>query len=336
MHCHILSHEEMDMMRPVAVGVAPKTPSTLTAVRTGNGSNRRVTLTWIDNSLNDTSFTVERALSASGPWTSIAFLQSPLLPSAGSTMSYVDPIRNTNTVFFYRVFASNTIGDTWDYYDPAINEAVGFPVLNLDSAYSNIATFGSTAPSTPAAPTNLTATLQAGPQALLTWTDNSTNETGFVIERSVNGGIFSVLGQVGTGIVSFTDPTISAGSTFTYRVKAVNSAGSSAYSNTASVSLAVPAAPSNLTAGSVRKGNNVKVTLTWVDNSNNENGFRVQWASDSGFTNILMTTTAAVNATTFTTSNLKRNTAYYFRIQSFNDSGVSAWVNASPFPITTP
>ena len=251
-------------------------------------------------------------------------------------MSYVDPIRNTNTVFFYRVFASNTIGDTWDYSDPAINEGASFPVLNLDSGSSNIATFGSTAPSTPAAPTNLSATLQAGPQALLTWTDNSTNESGFVIERSVNGGIFSVLAQVGAGVVTYIDTTISSGSTFTYRVKAVNSAGSSAYSNTASVSLALPAAPSNLTAGSVRKGNNVKVTLTWVDNANNENGFTVQWASDAAFTNLISSASVAVNATTFTTPNLSRGTAYYFRIRSFNASGTSTWVNATPFPINTP
>ncbi|MBE0687739.1 MAG: multicopper oxidase domain-containing protein, partial [Anaerolineaceae bacterium] len=336
MHCHILSHEEMDMMRPVAVGVAPKAPSDLTAVRSGNGNNRRVTLTWKDNSLNDTSFTVERALTASGPWTPITFLQSPLLPSTNTTMSFIDQIGNTNTVFFYRVFASNTIGDTWDYSDPNLNEGASFPTLNLDSLYSNVATFGSTAPSTPTAPSNLSASLQAGPQALLTWTDNSTNESGFVIERSVNGGVFSVLGQVGTGIVSFTDTTISAGSTFTYRVKAVNSAGSSAYSNTASVSLAVPAAPSNLTAGSVRKGNNVKVTLTWVDNANNENGFTLQWATDAAFTNILSSASVAVNATTFTTPNLSRGTAYYFRIQSFNASGTSTWVNATPFPINTP
>jgi hypothetical protein len=336
MHCHILSHEEMDMMRPVAVGVAPLAPSDLSAVLSGSGKNQIVTLTWLDNSLNDTSFTVERSLTAEGPWTAIAFLQSAVEPTKGTTVSFIDPIGNDKSVYFYRVLASNTIGDTWDYSDPNLNEGASFPTLNLDSGYSNVTTFGSTAPSTPAAPTNLTATLQAGPQALLTWTDNSNNESGFVIERSVNGGIFSVLAQVGTGITSYTDSTISAGSTFTYQVKAVNSAGSSAYSNTATVSLSLPAAPSNLTAGSVRKGNNVKVTLTWVDNAINENGFTVQWTSDPTFNTIISSATVAVNATTFTTPNLSRGTAYYFRIRSFNASGTSTWVNATPFPINTP
>ncbi len=336
MHCHILSHEEMDMMRPVAVGVEPNAPSDLTAVLTGKGKNQAVVLTWMDNSMNDTSFTVERSLTTDGPWEAIAFLQSPFAPSKGTTVSYTDPIGNTKDVYFYRVFASNTIGDTWDYSDPNLNEGASFPTLNLDSIPTDVATFGSTAPTPPAAPTNLSASLQAGPQALLTWTDNSKDETGFVIERSLDGVVFSVLAQVGSGVVSYTDSTISIGSTFTYRVAALNSAGSSVYSNTASISLAAPAAPSNLTAGAVRRGNNARVTLTWVDNSVNENGFTIQWASDAGFTNILMTTIASVNATTFTTSNLNRNTDYFFRIQAFNASGVSAWVNASPFPIRTP
>jgi hypothetical protein len=326
----------MDMMRPVAVGVEPNAPSDLTAVLTGNGKNQAVVLTWMDNSMNDTSFTVERSLTTDGPWEAIAFLQSPFAPSKGTTVSYTDPIGNTKDVYFYRVFASNTIGDTWDYSDPNLNEGASFPTLNLDSIPTDVATFGSTAPTPPAAPTNLSASLQAGPQALLTWTDNSKDETGFVIERSLDGVVFSVLAQVGSGVVSYTDSTISTGSTFTYRVVALNSAGSSVYSNTASISLAAPAAPSNLTAGAVRRGNNARVTLTWVDNSVNENGFTIQWASDAGFTNILMTTIASVNATTFTTSNLNRNTDYFFRIQAFNASGVSAWVNASPFPIRTP
>lgn len=339
-HCHILSHEEMDMMRPVVVGVDPNAPSGLTAVLSGSGKNQVVTLTWLDNSMNDTSFTVERSLTADGPWEAIAFLQSAVEPTKGTTVSFIDPIGNDKSVYFYRVVASNTIGDTWDYSDPNLNEGASFPTLNLDSAYSNIATFGTVVSETPATPTNLTAALQTGPAVLLTWTDNANNETGFVIERADNGGDFTTLNLVpartNTGSVSYTDATVVAGSSYQYRVAALNSAGSSLYSNIASISLTVPAAPSNLTAGSVRKGNNVKVTLTWVDNANNENGFLVQWASDAAFVNLISSASVAVNATTFTTPNLARGSVYYFRIRAFNDAGVSAWVNAIPFPIVTP
>jgi len=338
-HCHILSHEEMDMMRPQVVGVAPKTPSALSAVRSGNGRNRVVNLSWMDNALNETAYTVQRALTGEGPWETIAVLPASTVPSVG-VRTHTDPIGNTNSVFFYRVQANNLVGDTWDYSDPNLNEGAGFPTLQIDSAFSNTASTGDAPPETPAAPTNLTAALQSGPQVMLTWTDNATNESGFVIERSDNGGVFSVLATVGpknnTGSVSYADTTVLAGNTYQYRVAAVNAAGLSPYSNTVSIALTIPAAPSNLTAGAVRRGNNAQVTLTWVDNANNETGFTIQWASDAAFTNILMTTTAAVNSTTYTTSNLARNTSYYFRIQAFNTAGTSAWVNATPFPITTP
>src|SRR5690606_21281407 len=54
-HCHILSHEEMDMMRPQAVVVTPRVPSDLIVTWDGGTA----TLTWTDNSLNETAFIVQ-------------------------------------------------------------------------------------------------------------------------------------------------------------------------------------------------------------------------------------------------------------------------------------
>jgi len=163
-HCHILSHEEMDMMRPQVVGVAPKTPSALSAVRSGNGRNRVVNLSWMDNALNETAYTVQRALTGEGPWETIAVLPASTVPSVG-VRTHTDPIGNTNSVFFYRVQANNLVGDTWDYSDPNLNEGAGFPTLQIDSAFSNTASTGDAPPETPAAPNNLTAALQSGPRS---------------------------------------------------------------------------------------------------------------------------------------------------------------------------
>lgn len=241
-HCHILSHEEMDMMRAQAVAVAPKAPTGLTAVRIGNGNNRRVDLTWNDNSLNETTFTVERATSSNGPFTTIATLASLTGPTTGP-VSYTDPIGNTNQMYYYQVVAQNTVGDTWDYTDPNLNEGASFPTETLVSEYSNMTSW-------------------AG------------------------------------------DP---------------------------------PAAPSNLNATAALQGNNnARVTLTWTDNSGNETGFTIQRATDATFTANLVTTNVGADVTTFTTGNVSRNTAYYFRIRSFNPAWTSDWVNATPFPIITP
>ena len=76
------------------------------------------------------------------------------------------------------------------------------------------------------APTGLAATLQAGPQVGLTWTDNATNETGFVVQRSDNGGAFATIAtpaaNAGTGTVTYIDATVLAGNTYVYQVYAVN------------------------------------------------------------------------------------------------------------------
>lgn len=70
-------------------------------------------------------------------------------------------------------------------------------------------------------------------QFTLTWSDNSTNESGFRIERASNGSAFSEIASVGANVVSYVDTGLANATTYSYRVRAYNSAGFSAYSNTA-------------------------------------------------------------------------------------------------------
>lgn len=211
-HCHILAHEEMDMMHSMVFAVPPKAPSGLVA----NLIRKKIILTWKISSINETGFTVQRALSSAGPWTNIATLPS------GSN-SYTDSIGNKKNTYYYRVFASNTVGDT---------ETPGFPTMTVVSDFSNVVYVVQP----PAAPTKLTAVLQSGPIVRLTWQDNAENETGFMVERSDNGGAYFTLVTVGpgnsTGNVSYTDRTVTKGNKYTYRVAAINTAGMSAYSKT--------------------------------------------------------------------------------------------------------
>jgi hypothetical protein len=70
----------------------------------------------------------------------------------------------------------------------------------------------------------------------LSWTDNAGNETGYRIERAVGAkGTFLFLAQVAANVTTVTDSTITAGTTYRYRVRAFNASGSSAWSNVASV-----------------------------------------------------------------------------------------------------
>jgi subtilisin family serine protease len=91
-------------------------------------------------------------------------------------------------------------------------------------------------PTTPAAPTGLTATAASRSRINLSWVDNSSNETGFKIERCTGAGCtnFAQIATVGANVTSYANTGLSRNTTYTYRVRANNSAGDSAYSNTAS------------------------------------------------------------------------------------------------------
>jgi len=124
-HCHILAHEEMDMMHGLAFAVPPMAPSNLVA--TLLASPVRVRLTWTDNSLNETGVTIQRA-------TDSGFTTGLTTFTVGADVAtFTDTSVVANTTYYYRVVAGNLVGDT---------ATAGFPVMNVDSAFSNTAVVG--------------------------------------------------------------------------------------------------------------------------------------------------------------------------------------------------
>jgi titin len=83
----------------------------------------------------------------------------------------------------------------------------------------------------------------------LSWQDNSNDESGFVIERcdqtvqkndrTLCNGTWSQVGSVGANVAQYVDTTVAPHQTYIYRIKAVNSAGSSGY--TAEAAITAPA-----------------------------------------------------------------------------------------------
>jgi len=89
--------------------------------------------------------------------------------------------------------------------------------------------------SAPAAPTNLTFTVDfsSSGHVNLVWTGNSTNQTGFSIERSTDGANFAQIATVGPGATTYNDQAVALYTYYYYRVRSFNSFGNSAYSNVA-------------------------------------------------------------------------------------------------------
>ena len=90
LHCHILSHEEMDMMRPVSVAMPPIKPDGLAVHDQRERQNARLTLTWNDNSINETGFLVQR-MDTPGTWVDLGTVASPLdQPNTHGQRCYID------------------------------------------------------------------------------------------------------------------------------------------------------------------------------------------------------------------------------------------------------
>jgi phosphodiesterase/alkaline phosphatase D-like protein len=300
-------------------------------------------LSWTDNSLKETQFTIQRATDANftaGLTTFNYVNPSTVAPNA---VTFQDTNARRDTSYWYRVFAiGNPVGDLL---------TAGFPTMAADSVSTNALQVSVGAPTTqgPANPTNLVATVQAGPQVRLTWRDNATNETGFVVERCTGVGCTNFAQTAlpgprnGTGNVNYTDTTVTAGNTYSYQVWAVNAIGrSAAPTNLAAAAIpAIPAAPTSFTVQALKNptGNRYTATLIWGYTTEPPNpaptSFTIERATNATFTRGRNTSTAS-GAARGDTQTLNPNTTYYYRIRAnSNISGSSAWKNALPFPIRT-
>jgi FtsP/CotA-like multicopper oxidase with cupredoxin domain len=327
-HCHILSHEEMDMMHSLVFAVPPRGPSALSYTTSPVNNPNRVILAWTDNSIKEAGFTIQRATDANFT----AGLRT--FNVAANTMTFQDNTVARNTRYWYRVFANGLpVGDL---------QTAGFPTMSADSVSNTLQVDVGTPPAlptVPADPTGLTAPSPSGPPVNLSWTDNANNETGFVVERSDNGGAFAQIAApgplAGTGGVTYVDTTVTGGNTYSYRVKAVNTAGSSNYSNTMTVQVTAIPAPTNFNVTNTpRNGANTNANLNWQYLAGNPTSFTIQRAENLSFTTNLNTSTVAGTARGLSQT-VRDNTTYYYRIRANTAGGSSAWVNAQPFPIRT-
>src|SRR4030042_5590779 len=200
-----------------------------------------------------------------------------------------------NTQYFVRAYATDNDGTIYG------NE-VSFVTLDI---------------TIPAAPTNLIAQAISSSQINLSWTDNSNNEEGFKIERSPEGINWVEITAVVAGTKNFQNIGLSAGYTYYYRVRAYKAAVNSGYSNTASATtlsdVTVPIAPSNLIAQAISDS---EINLSWTDNSDNEEGFKIEYLLE-GETSWYEIGTTEADITAGQIIGLSPGTSYYFRVRAY-------------------
>ncbi len=269
---------------------APAAPSSLNATAI---SSNRIDLSWTDNSggsttNNETAVEIERSTD------NVTF--TPLTPAAADATSYQSTGLSENTTYYYRIRATNVGGA---------------------SSYTSVSS-ATTPLASPTAPSSLSATAASASQINLSWTDNSSNETGFLIETSTDGTTFSTLTTTAADATSYSNSGLSAGSRYYYRVSAVRT-GATSSSTISANTYTLPPAPSGASANATSWST---VAVSWSDGTG-ETGYRIERSAD-GSTGWTSAGTVAQNATSFNDTGRSASTTYYYRVFATNTSGDSA------------
>ena len=278
-----------DLLTPAVT--PPPVPTGVTA----SAGNALVILSW-GASTGATSYKVKRSTVSGGPYTIVA--------ASVTNTTYTDASVSNGTVYYYVVSAVNTAGESANS-----TQVQAQPVLF------------------PSVPTGLSP-IPGNNQVILSW-NVSPGATSYKVKRSiVRGGPYTIVAS-GVTNTTYTDTSVSNGTTYYYVVSAVNLSGESANSTEvqATPALLPPSVPTGLLA---TPGNN-QVVLSW-DVSTGAASYNVKRATVSGGPYTIVA--SAVMNMTYTDTSVSNGTVYYYVVSAVNASGESAnstQVQAQPF-----
>jgi hypothetical protein len=159
----------------------------------------QATLSWVNQTTSATGIKIER--SSDGK----TFTQVNTVPR--DTTSYTDGSLRGSSMYFYRVRATNQMGDSPNSNLATVRTRVQPPVLSADPCVDMIS---------------------------LAW--NPTADDRYDVQRSLDGTKFETIGSVPVGVTTFQDNALALG-TYLYRVEAFASGGDSSLSNEVTVTL---------------------------------------------------------------------------------------------------
>lgn len=272
-------------------------PGTLSAENSGSG----VKLTWSDLSSSERGFSIERRV-PNGAWTQVA-------TTAKDSLTHTDTGVSGCSAYEYRMYA----------YDGGAR-----------SGYSNAVSITSSGcTSKPDAPARPAATPLSPSTVRVTWSDMSSNETGFVVEsRPASSSVWAVAGQVEANVIALDVAGLEPCAIYAFRVYAyaVEASAPSAEAGAATQGCSSqPARPTNISASA---SSSTSIAVSWSPASANESGFVVERRLSSSTT---WTEAGRIGpgATTLQVSSLVACTTYALRVVAFNSAGLVASDEAS-------
>jgi chitinase len=321
---------------------ATQAPTGPTNLRVTGVTFDTIDLAWDHSSTPDDredGFYVERSVDGGATYTQLE-------PPAGRDVTtYRDTGLDPSSSYRYRVYAFNDVGSSAS--SSSIEQTTALP------------------PAPPSAPTDVAGSAVSDVQVNLGWADNATGEDGFHVQRALDDGagapapgspLWTPVATVGADQTAYADVGLTAETTYHYRVRAFSAAGGPsgfAYGDPAGITTLVgcpatiyPNAPTGLTGVAV---SGTDVELAWLDNADNEDGFRVERVQAGGqiWEQVTLAPQAGVGAMAYRDVGLVPATNYYYRVAAFNCwAGGSALYSASvqvttgsgppPPPVTDP
>ncbi len=273
----------------VEAGTLPAAPTGLAVL---SFSETSIGLAWSDNAASETGFELERAIGV-GEF-------NLLIALPPDTEAYLDMAVSAGESYGYRVRATSSFGPS--VYSNEVTQIAGSP---------------------PAAPSALAVTAVGLTSLDLAWADNSANETSFELEITL-GGPFQPRAVLAAGVTAYTDTDLQPGQAYTYRVRAVNLVGPSAYSNEATGTTGrLPEPPADLAIASAGLD---FIGLHWVDASGDETSFELErrGESEAEFVSIVV---LSAGASAHMDAGLPSGTAFVYRVRALNAFGPSAYSN---------
>jgi fibronectin type 3 domain-containing protein len=287
---------EIPVTFTVALG-APQTPGSLSATAV---SDRRVDLAWMDRSDNEATFEIQRR-SSGQDWAGIG-------GTGVNETSFADTQGLSGSrEYEYRVRACNAVGC---------------------SDWSGTAK----ATTAPVPPGSVSASPTSSSGITVSWKDNSSDETGFRVERSSNGGqSWTLVTTTSANAESFSDSGLQSSTTYHYRVAACRGTLCSVFSDLAQATTpsGSTSTPTNLTATAL---SSTEVLLKWTaPGGQTKYEVRRRTGTSGGWTNI-----ADVPGDTpeYTDKGLSPGSTYQYQVRACAGSSCSEY--SSQATVTTP